>query len=122
MFKFILISFFILLSGKSSWGSDLTSIFQKNYKGNSELSPQEIEYFKNYNFVLVPGILSETFIWKDDRSLLDFSFLTKDYFSTQLKFLKKNGMDVQRLNSSSFSVDEIKRNLRKALSVKSKKT
>ncbi len=72
-----------------SYGSDLTPDFKKTYSRKLNLSTSEQGKLKKFDFYLVPGILSETFIWEDDRSRIDFSILTRDYFSAQEKLLKK---------------------------------
>ena len=99
-----------------AYGSDLTSNFKKIYNKQLKLNPLEQNGLKPLDFYLVPGILSETFIWEDHRSKLDFSILTKDYFSAQEKFLKtKYGFSAKRLKSSSLSVEEIRMNIRQVL-------
>lgn len=103
-----------------SYGSDLTAAFKSTYKKELNLSKEEQKTLKDFNFYLIPGILSETFIRDDRRSYLDFSILTRDYFSAQEKFLqKKYGLQTKRLNSSSRSVEEIRLNIRKMLEISS---
>lgn len=112
----ILSLFLVLLNLPFSYGADLTTAFNSTYKKELNLSKKERESLKGLNFYLIPGILSETFIRDDRRSYLDFSILTRDYFSTQEKFLQeKYGLQTKRLNSSSRSVEEIKSSIRKML-------
>lgn len=115
MFKLYITGLSLLLAANMALADDLTGLFKKSYSKDSILSAEELDTFRNYDFYLVPGILSETFILNDQRSKLDFSILTNDYFSSHLKFLKNNGLKVERLNSSSYSVAEIRENIRKAL-------
>lgn len=105
-----------LLTLTSVFASDLTSDFKKTYSKKLNLTSSEQLAFKKFDFYLVPGILSETFIWEDGRSRIDFSILTRDYFSAQEKLLKKKyGFSAKRLDSSSLSVEEIRTNIRKML-------
>jgi triacylglycerol lipase len=115
MFRFYIIAFLCLATVHRSWSKDLSQVFKEQYKKDTELSKSEKELFSPYRFYLIPGILSETFIWSDKRSTLDFSFLTSDYFSAHEKYLIKNGFNARTLSSSSKSVDEIKENIRKAV-------
>ena len=72
----------------------------------------ELSKLKNTRIVLVPGILSETFLSQDDRSRVDLSIFTKDYFNAQKYYFdKKYNLDIVRIKSSSNSLEEIKTNI-----------
>lgn len=111
---------FILILGLvvSPWAqaADLTSAFQKTYTNGSNLSPSEQSRLRKFDFYLVPGILSETFLKEDDRSSVSFARLTGDYLGTQQELLQNvYKFNSVRLSSSSKSVSEIKSNIRRAL-------
>lgn len=116
-------SFLSILLGLSFnlHGKDLTSGFIQNYQNRIRLSAGEVQQFKEFDFYLVPGILSESFIQNDRRSWLDFAILTKEYLSAQKIFLQKLEVNVQRLPTSSFSVSESRRILRNVLDEASSK-
>lgn len=114
--KFTLLGLFLCTLSLSLRAEDLSTRFEEMYKANRPLSPEQIQELKEVDFYLVPGIISESFIRGDRRAVLDFSILTREYFSSQLKILKKRGLKVKRLSASSFSVDETKENIRLALS------
>jgi triacylglycerol lipase len=97
------------------YARDLTVHFENSYNSSDQLTPHEVIQLKKYDFYLVPGILSESFIINDRRSVFDFSILTKEYFSVQNKFLKSLGLKTSRLATSSFSVVETRRNIRKVI-------
>lgn len=103
------------------YAKDLSQEFDRNYQDRIELTKSEIMQFKEFDFYLVPGILSESFIQNDRRSWLDFTILTKEYLSAQKKYLKKLGLNVKRLPTSSFSVSESKAILRQVLDETSSK-
>jgi hypothetical protein len=116
IFKTISAFIFLFLTSPNLFAEDLSQTFLKIYQNNSDLGPREQKFLQSFDFYLVPGILSETFIADDGRSHLDFTVLTGDYFGAQKKLLsKKYHFSVKRLSSSSKSVDEIKANIRAAL-------
>lgn len=98
----------VLLAFTSSLliASDQTNLYNEIYKQNVILNSAEVQSLKNSEIVLIPGIVSETFIWEDHRSTMDFSILFKDYFGAQLSHYKKLGLSVTRLKGSSKSVKE----------------
>lgn len=100
---------FILFSSLSP-AADLSDDYRKNYS-EGELSAAEIATLKNTEIVLIPGIMSETFIDSDHRSRLDFSFLTRDYFGFHLRYLKDSGIPARRLLASSASVIDTKKEI-----------
>ncbi|WP_413290122.1 hypothetical protein [Bdellovibrio sp. HCB337] len=105
-----------LLSGPRSVAADLSESFSLVYKTPLALTADEHNRLRKFQFYLVPGILSESFISKDNRSKVNFSNLTEDYFGAQENLLKqKYGLFAERLSSSSRSVEEIRINIRKAL-------
>ena len=95
--------------------ADLTDQFLHHYSNEVQLSKKEIHKLNDLNFVLVPGILSESFVAQDTRSYLNFSLLTKDYFGAQKKLLIDFGFSAQLLSTSSFSVSETRENIRSVL-------
>ena len=97
------------------YARDLTAQFKASYSSSSKLTPHEVILLKRHDFYLVPGILSESFIINDRRSVFDFSILTREYFSAQDKFLSSLGLKSKRLSTSSFSVNETRSNIRKAI-------
>lgn len=99
-FRFTL--FFILLTS-SLFASDHTELYKSLYDKKITLNPED---FHDTEIVLIPGIVSETFIRSDRRSTLDFSIFFKDYFGSQLEYYKKLGFAVSRLPGSSRSVRE----------------
>ncbi|UXR65658.1 hypothetical protein EZJ49_05270 [Bdellovibrio bacteriovorus] len=105
-----------LFMGSSAWALDLTGAFHKALNKHQTLTPNELAALGDYDFYLVPGILSEAFVDGDERSAVTFSRLTGEYFETQQNLLKNQyGLRSQRLSSSSKSVAEIRANIRKAL-------
>ncbi|MFV8258869.1 hypothetical protein ACNQKP_13760 [Bdellovibrio bacteriovorus] len=103
----------VSLSGRAA---DLTSVFQKTYADNSLLSFAEQAQLRQFDFYLVPGILSEAFLKEDDRSSVSFARLTGDYLGTQQELLQNvYKFNSVRLSSSSKSVSEIKDSIRAAL-------
>ncbi len=100
----------------SSFGEDLTHEFYLLLKEDFKLTHKEVNTLNQSRVVLVPGILSETFIFRDFRSLFDFSLVTKDYFGEYKAHLKNTyNLDVIRASSSSKSIEEIKTNLAKII-------
>lgn len=100
----------------SALAADLSRTFEAFYSAGKDLSEEERKIFAKLDFYLVPGILSETFIDDDQRSDIDFSFLTGNYFEGQYKTLhKKYSFATERLSPSSLSVDETKANIRASL-------
>jgi hypothetical protein len=113
--KFVLTIFMIVFI-PCVFSADLTDLFQKTYKNKSDLNKTESTFFSQFDFYLVPGILSESFIDDDNRSYLDLSFLTGNYFEGEFKTLtKKYHFSSERLSPSSLSVDETKNNIEKIL-------
>lgn len=111
-FIFPYLCIFLVLS---SHAEDLTSEFEFIYKNKIPLTPKEIQTLRQYDFYLAPGILSETFIHDDRRSVFNLAVLTKEYFSSQKSFLKGLQVPVTRLSTSSFSVEESKKIIRRGL-------
>jgi triacylglycerol lipase len=108
---FVLILSFLSIA--RAFSSDLSLQFDEAYKSNVPLTLQEQQSLKDYNFYLIPGILSESFLREDTRSHFNFSCFTKDYFGGQLRTLdKKYKFATKQLSSSSSSVDEIRKNIR----------
>jgi predicted alpha/beta hydrolase family esterase len=96
----------ILIATNFAFAADITARYAKIYKQDVILNSAEIQSLKNAEIVLIPGIVSESFIWSDHRGTLDFSLLFKDYFGAQLAHYKKLGVSVSRLKGSSKSVKE----------------
>jgi hypothetical protein len=96
----------ILISSNIAFGANITARYEKIYKQTVILNSADVQSLKNTEIVLIPGIVSETFIWSDHRSHADFSILFKDYFGAQFSHYKKLGISVTRLKGSSKSVKE----------------
>lgn len=97
----------------NSFASDLTADFYKIYDKKADFTKSEKEILKDFDFYFIPGILAETFIWSDKRSYVDLSLVTRDYFSTQVKFLQdKYKFSSHRLTTSSKDVEETRQNIR----------
>ena len=68
------------------------------------------------HYLLLPGILSETFIKEDDRSIINLSLFTGSYFQRFVDEIKKCPMDdVTILKGSSESVEEYKQEINTSL-------
>ncbi len=119
--KSILPGLLFLCLSLSLRAEDLSSRFTEIYKNDRPLNSEQIRDLQDIDFYLVPGILSEAFIKNDRRTILDFSIITKEYFSSQQKLLKERGLKVKRLSASSFSIEETKANIRFALDESSKR-
>lgn len=116
MFKRLVFTFAIILSCGTASAADLTQDFYERLRKATSLTHSELSALKNFDFYLVPGILSETFLEGDDRSSLSFARLTGEYFQTQQNLLKDHyGLRSERLSSSSKSVAEIRMNIKQAL-------
>jgi len=101
IFSFIIFS----LISWSALSKDLTIDYINHRSSMAGFDSKELAYLQNKEIILVPGILSEVFTWQDDRGIFDFSFLTTDYFGSQLKlFKKKYHLSARKIFSSSFSV------------------
>lgn len=87
---------------------DITTDYERHYE-DGDLHPEQIETLKNTEIALIPGIMSETFIDSDERSRIDLSIFTKDYFGTHLRYLKEIGIPVRRLLGSSASVEDTRK-------------
>lgn len=122
MIKALLI--LVALSSSLLIAADQTISYDEIYKQKVILKPTDLASLKNVEIVLIPGIVSETFIWEDHRSPVDFSILFKDYFGAQLSHYEKLGLSVSRLKGSSKSVKETIQQIddkMKELSAKNKK-
>lgn len=115
------LAFLLILLSFSSLATDLTGLFESTYQKDKILSEADLKKLSEAEIVLIPGIVSESFIWSDKRGVLDFSLLFKDYFGSQLKHYKKLKLDVSRLKASSKSVKETTLELDKKFSELKKK-
>ena len=113
--KKLFITLLTLLFSTALFALDISSDYQELYQRNSALEKKDLERLKGYDYFLVPGILAESFIWGDRRSSVDFSTLTRDYFSPQLSYLRNLGLEVNRLKASSRSVKETQSEIVKAI-------
>lgn len=93
---------------------ELTEDYKRLYKEDG-FSGADLEVLKSYEVVLIPGIMSETFIASDMRSRIDLSLFTKDYFGTHLRYLKTNSIPARRLKASSKSVLETRNEIEEVL-------
>lgn len=106
----------LLLISTNLLAFDLTTDFKNHYHAGKDLTLNEQTLLKKYDIYFVPGILAETFIWSDTRSHVDLSLITRDYFSTQVKFLRqKYNIPAKRLSTSSLDVKETRENIRRAM-------
>lgn len=90
----------ILLNISALFAADKTEAFKELYQKEIILP----ENLKQKEIILIPGIVSESFYWRDNRSVLDFAFIFKNYFGAQEKHYKTAGIPVTRLWASSKSV------------------
>lgn len=98
----MVVLFTLLFSLSALFAADQTEVFNELYRKTIVLP----ENLKQKEIILVPGIVSESFYWSDNRSVLDFAFIFQNYFGAQLKHYKKAGIPVTRLWASSKSVQE----------------
>jgi predicted alpha/beta hydrolase family esterase len=110
---------FLLLLSFPIFARELTEDFKRYYQEDG-FSPEEMSLLKSQEIILIPGIMSETFIASDVRSRIDLSFFTKDYFGNHLRYLKKNGITVRRLKASSASVLETRNEIEEVLKTSTK--
>jgi predicted alpha/beta hydrolase family esterase len=89
------------------FAADISADYFREYEIGM-LDVSESESLKNLEVVLIPGIMSESFISDDHRGTFDFSIFTKDYFGTHLHWLKKQKITSRRLRASSADVEETK--------------
>lgn len=107
---------FFTLASCHVFASDLTDRFKQLYHQEKELNSEEQNLLRQHDIYFIPGIFAESLILSDPRSSVDFSIITKDYFHAQLKLLnKKYKIPAKRLVTSSYDVNETKRNIRKAI-------
>lgn len=92
----------LFLSLSSVFASDKSEEFHELYQKEIILP----ESLKQKEIILIPGIVAESFYWSDNRSVLDFAFVFKNYFGAQQTHYKKAGIPVTRLWASSKSVLE----------------
>lgn len=107
---------FLLLFTQLLWAQNKTNEFYKVYNSKStSLSSAQLKQLRKTKIIYIPGILAETF-QEDPRSVLNLSFITKEYFGTQVNYLKNNyQLDVTRLKTSSKTLAKTKRNIRLAI-------
>lgn len=106
---------FILLFSSFSWGKDLTLKYERAYENLKKLSVEDINQLRQYEIILIPGVLSEVLIEEDRTVPLDFSKLTQDYFGHQLQLLQDLKLKVLRLPSSTASIGITKKNLKEQM-------
>lgn len=116
LIKNILFSTLLYLAPALHASVDLTNDFKNIYQQQKDFTPDEQRILRNYDIYFIPGIFAESLILRDFRSSVDFSLITKDYYATQLKVMKKNKIPAQRLVTSSFDVSETRQNIQKAIS------
>lgn len=94
---------------------NLTKTFQRIYNQNSILSEKEITQLRNYQFILIPGILAETMDASDERTKLKLTLLVSGYYETQLElFNKKYKINAIKLRTSSNNINETRSNIHQA--------
>src|SRR4051812_14940741 len=94
---------------------NLNSLFSATYFHNSEFDSSELEKLKNYEIILISGVLAEIATAGDKSAPLNFSFFSGDYFGEQVKALKSHQIDVKRIVSSSLKIEITKENIKKEL-------
>lgn len=112
MLRILCISLFLFST--QLLAKDLTSEYESLYSKKSSLSSSELKALKKTRVIFIPGILAETF-QRDSRSILNLSFLTKEYFGIQLKHLKQQNLDVVRLKTSSKDILTTIKNIKAAI-------
>lgn len=97
----------LLFSANSMARTDLSAKFQSMINAEAAFTPGEIAKLKKFDIYLIPGILAESLIAGDDRSILDVSLITRDYFGKSVDVLtKKYKLSAKRLKTSSNNVRE----------------
>lgn len=95
---------------------DLSAKFLSVYHQKKEFTQKELNRLKQYDIYFIPGILAESLVRDDNRSSVDLSYITKDYFSEQIKLLQnKYKLRAFRLSTSSYNVEETQQNIRNAV-------
>lgn len=104
------------LANQASAAQDLTPAFQNIYQQHAELSAQELEQLKKYEIYFIPGILAESFIDGDKRSVLALEKITKEYFGKQLEILNnKYKLSARRITTSSKHISQTRENIEAAV-------
>ncbi len=116
-YRMYIASLLILLGFMSAptFATDIGHPFKELIKSNFILSKTDKVNLKNTQVIFIPGILSESFILGDFRSLFEFSLFTKGYFSEHLDTLESHGIDCVRITSSSDSFSELRDNIEKVI-------
>ncbi len=104
----------MVLLSSPIFAREITDDFRELYQEDG-FSQEEMDVLKTHEIILIPGIMSETFISSDPRSRIDLSLFTRDYFGTHLRHLKDRGFPVRRLKASSKSVKETKNEIEEVL-------
>ena len=105
-----------LLTTHLKAGRDLTTDFKSIYHQQKDFTSEEQKLLRNYDIYFIPGIFAESIILRDYRSSVDISLITKEYYATQLKVMKRNKIPAERLTTSSYDVSETRHNIQKAIS------
>lgn len=106
-FSFIILSIGLLLSAQVKAVTNLSAKFETILQQEAPLSAQEVNRLKKYDIYFIPGILAESLIAGDDRSILDVTLITRDYFGKSLDVLtKKYQLNARRIKTSSGNVRE----------------
>ena len=106
----------LLLSLNAFAQKNLSSEFKNMLEQKKDLTISEVAALQQYDIYFIPGILAESLIRGDDRSVLDLSIITRDYFGAQLDFLNnKYHIPARRLLTSSHRVEETQNNIRNAV-------
>lgn len=113
----ILIFLSLIFKSSLAFSHDRTPRFYQLYQQDEILTSADLAELKDTEIILIPGIVAESFIWNDFRSVVDFSLLFRGYFSTQLYHYKKLHLDVTRLKTSSKTVRETLSEIDKKISL-----
>lgn len=107
---------FILSCVTLQAATDLSPLFKQVNNQSRSLSYEEQRTLRGYDIYFIPGILAESFIGGDKRSLVHLDYVTQEYFSFQLSLLnKKYNIPAQRLSVSSKNVAETRSNIRQVV-------
>lgn len=113
--KLIKLMIFTLFISSSALAVNLSADFEKFYLSNYSLPENVLNKLKKTKIIFIPGILAETF-QQDERSIVNLSLITKEYFGTHIDHLKNHyNLDASRLKTSSKRVEVTKLNILKAL-------
>ena len=114
--KSFILTMGLILAGTSIARTDLSAQFHAINGQEAPFTAQEINKLKRFDIYFIPGILAESLIGGDHRSVLDISLITRDYFGKSLDVLnKKYKLNARRLKTSSKDVQETRTAIHQAV-------